>query len=140
MCPFDVGRCLPRSFEGQSLLARQPKEVAILMPFFRSACQFKALARRGSVAISRARVTPSLVKSKHPCSSDGHPPFPSYSTINTVSSARSNMPMSVPLRNELQSGKTAFGIWNTLPGTALVRTIASTPGISVRVPFFFLGA
>ncbi|TDL13200.1 Phosphoenolpyruvate/pyruvate domain-containing protein, partial [Rickenella mellea] len=35
-----------------------------------------------------------------------------------------------PLRNELQAGKTASGVWNTLPGTALVRTIASTPGIS----------
>ncbi|TDL16062.1 Phosphoenolpyruvate/pyruvate domain-containing protein [Rickenella mellea] len=37
---------------------------------------------------------------------------------------------STPLRNELQAGKTASGVWNTLPGTALVRTIASTPGIS----------
>lgn len=40
--------------------------------------------------------------------------------------------MITPLRTALQSGRAAFGVWNTLPGAAAVRTIAGTPGISVR--------
>jgi len=40
------------------------------------------------------------------------------------------MSMITPLRDALTAGKTAYGVWNTLPGTAVVRTIAGTPGIS----------
>lgn len=44
--------------------------------------------------------------------------------------------MITPLRAALQSGRTAFGVWNTLPGAAAVRTMAATPGISVRYPYY----
>ncbi|KAH8111365.1 Phosphoenolpyruvate/pyruvate domain-containing protein [Phellopilus nigrolimitatus] len=40
------------------------------------------------------------------------------------------MPMKIPLKEVLDAGKTAFGVWNTIPGASIVRTIASTPGIS----------
>lgn len=41
------------------------------------------------------------------------------------------MPMKIPLREAFASSKAAFGVWNTIPGVSAVRTMASTPGISV---------
>ncbi|THH10443.1 hypothetical protein EW145_g1341 [Phellinidium pouzarii] len=40
------------------------------------------------------------------------------------------MPMKIPLKEAFVAGKTAFGVWNTIPGASVVRTMASTPGIS----------
>lgn len=47
------------------------------------------------------------------------------------------MPMKIPLRDAFATGKAAFGIWNTMPGASVVRTMASTPGISVSYIFIF---
>ena len=44
---------------------------------------------------------------------------------------RTEMPIRIPLKELFSAGKTAFGAWNTIPGIGIVRTISSTPGISV---------
>ncbi|KAL5504802.1 hypothetical protein ACEPAH_7465 [Sanghuangporus vaninii] len=40
------------------------------------------------------------------------------------------MVMRIPLKEVFAAGKTAFGAWNTIAGAGVVRTIASTPGLS----------